>query len=116
VGKEKTGDEILCPYCGLAGECPHLVAVIDSMGEWYAGYAFEHYNELRGVVEDAFRQLLRIGMRQKRKWSDPEVDQMWRYTQKQYEQKHSAPKADEDVELDNSAFDDLIMRLLNTTT
>jgi hypothetical protein len=52
MGKEKTAEEILCPYCSKAWECPHLVAVIESSGEWYAGYAFEHYNELSGAVGD----------------------------------------------------------------
>lgn len=107
MNHEKTTDEILCPYCALTGECPHLVAVIDSMGEWYAAYAFEHYSELRGVVEGAFRQLLKRGTPKKHPFSDPDVAVMWRYSQKL-----RPPKEDEDVELDDPAFNDLIAKLL----
>jgi hypothetical protein len=77
------------------------------MGEWYDGYAFEHYGELRGVVEGAFRQLLKRGTRKKHPFSDPVVAEMWRYSQNQ-----RRPKEDEDVELDDPAFNDLIVRLL----
>ncbi len=35
MGEAKTGDEIFCPYCSEPWECPHLVAVINSMGESY---------------------------------------------------------------------------------
>jgi hypothetical protein len=112
MSKQKNGAELLCPYCASVGDCPHLVAVLDSMGEWYEGYAFERYGELREVIEGAFRELLRHGARKKHAFSDPEVGQMWRYTQKLYTQKHRSPKEGEDIELDNSAFDEVIFRLL----
>lgn len=82
------------------------------MNEWYEGYAFEHYDELREVVENTFRQLLRCGRRQKRTWSDPEVAEMWRYTQSLYARKRPLPKEGEDVELDDRPFNELIVRLL----
>ena len=107
---ESSGNLIQCPYCGLA-DCSHLLAMIDvSFNDWWeAGYAGEdeRYYEFHRVIEDAFRQLLRKGVREC-PMTHPKLAELWKYALLDYSPGPKVPLKGEDEEIS------LYPSLLNT--
>ena len=111
---ESSGNLIQCPYCGLA-DCLHLLAIIDlTFPEWWAGYASkdERYYQFYTVIEDAFRQLLRKGVREC-PMTHPKLAELWGYVLEDHFPKRRArqKRNDNDVSLDPGLLNTLIIEL-----
>lgn len=106
---EDTGEEIRCPYCGSDEDCPHLLVLFDrTFGECLGGYAFGRYEELEGLIQEAFLELLERGTPEKYSWSDPDIAELWANAMEQY------TPGDDDVWLDDGVFLGVLSDILNT--
>jgi hypothetical protein len=105
---EDSGEEITCPYCDEAEDCPHSLAVIDrTFCECDSGYCADRYEEFGEIVKAAFLDLFKNGTMKDLAWDYPELDELWKYASENY------LKCDAYVYLDGYVLDRLVIELLD---
>ena len=105
---ENTGEEIRCPYCRAAGECPHLLAVLDmTFNSCTAGYACRRFPDFERMARNTFMELLPNGATEEHSWIDGELAELWKYAQEAYS------PSDQDAFLDSGIITRLIVNLFN---
>jgi hypothetical protein len=104
---EDSGEEILCPYCSQAEDCPHRLALIDrTFCDCTSGYCANRYSEFSDLLEAAFCGRLKSGTTREYSWDDSDLDDIWKCAFDQY-------KGDECVCIDCDVLARLVIDLLD---
>jgi hypothetical protein len=110
VYDEDSGEEILCPYCGEAEDCPHRLAMIDrTFCDCTSGYCANRYSEFSDLVEAVCLDRLKSGTARNYSWDDSYLDELWRCAFDQY-------KADESVWIDGDVPTRIVIEVLDVAS
>lgn len=100
VMDEETGEEPVCLFCGAAGDCPHLVAVIDrTFAECKGGVLYDAIDNLREMLSSKILETLKSGKRFQPESSDEEIYVIANEAGEDY-----IPDYPEDVYIDENMF------------
>lgn len=86
---ENTNDAIVCPYCGAAESCEHLLAVLDrTFGECLGGFAYERFGEFTDQVETAFAKALGADDVEDVDWDTDDLRELWEIARESHDAKN----------------------------